>query len=106
MVRLIRFQARLGYAIDERTRAHYENAREAAIVEGLEVFGVGNLREAHELISGEYALAPTRVNLAQLFAQHQRYDTDFSEVKGNQHVKRAIEVAVAGGHNLLKMGSF
>ncbi len=88
----------------QRLIVPYENAREAAIVEGLEVFGVGNLREAHELISGEYALAPTRVNLAQLFAQHQRYDTDFSEVKGNQHVKRAIEVAVAGGHNLLMIG--
>ncbi len=82
----------------------YENAREAAIVEGLEVFGVANLREAHELIAGDYALAPTQVNLAKLFAQHQRYDTDFSEVKGNQHVKRAIEVAVAGGHNLLMIG--
>ncbi len=82
----------------------FENAREAAIVDGIEVFGVANLREAHELIAGDYALEPTRVNVPRLFAQHQRYDTDFSEVKGNQHVKRAIEVAVAGGHNLLMIG--
>ena len=81
-----------------------ENAKEAAIVEGLEVYGVSNLREAHELIAGEREIAPTRVNLRKLFEQHQRYDTDFSEVKGNQHVKRAIEVAVAGGHNLLMIG--
>ncbi|OAI41786.1 magnesium chelatase [Verrucomicrobia bacterium SCGC AG-212-E04] len=81
-----------------------ENAREAAIVEGLEVYGVDSLREAHELIAGEREVAPTRVNLRKLFEQHQRYDTDFSEVKGNQHVKRAIEVAVAGGHNLLMIG--
>ena len=82
----------------------FENAREAAIVDGLEVFGVASLREAYEVISGDFALAPTRVNLPKLFAQHQCYDTDFSEVKGNQHVKRAIEVAVAGGHNLLMIG--
>jgi magnesium chelatase family protein len=88
----------------QRLIVPFENAREAAIVEGLDVFGVSNLREAHELIAGDHAMEPTRVDLPKLFAQHQQYDTDFSEVKGNQHVKRAIEVAVAGGHNLLMIG--
>lgn len=80
------------------------NAREAAMVEGIEVYGVRNLREAFEFLTGEKILTPVRENLKSFFAQHQRCEVDFSEVQGQQHAKRAIEVAVAGGHNLLMIG--
>lgn len=81
-----------------------ENAREAAMVSGIEVFGVGNLRETFEFLTGETPLKPIREDVTQFFARHQIYDVDFSEVRGQHHVKRAIEVAVAGAHNLLMLG--
>lgn len=81
-----------------------ENAAEAAIVEGIEVFGVASLRDCYDALAGSVPLWPVKTDLDALFNEHQRYDVDFSEVKGNQHVKRAIEVAVAGGHNLLMIG--
>ena len=80
------------------------NAREAAMVEGIDIFGVQNLRQAFEFLRGERTLQATRGDLTQFFASHQSYEVDFSDVKGQGHVKRAIEVAVAGGHNLLMIG--
>ena len=80
------------------------NAREAAMVDGIEVFGVRNLREAFEFLLGEKALVPTREDFDRFFARHQNYDVDFSDVRGQHNVKRSIEVAVAGAHNLLMLG--
>ncbi len=80
------------------------NAREAAMVEGIDIFGVQNLRQTFEFIRGETALEPTRGDMTEFFATHQIFDVDFSDVKGQGHVKRAIEVAVAGAHNLLMIG--
>src|SRR6187399_3376130 len=80
------------------------NALEAAMVDNIDIYGVQNLRQTFAFLRGEIALLPTRADLSKFFAAHQSYDIDFSDVKGQGHAKRAIEVAVAGGHNLLMIG--
>jgi len=80
------------------------NAREAAMVDKIDIYGVQNLRQTFQFLRGEVALLPARGDLTDFFATHQNYDVDFSDVKGQGHVKRAIEVAVAGGHNILMIG--
>ena len=80
------------------------NVDEASVVEGIEVYGVRNLREAYEFLSKALELTPVSSNAAELQQQEHPFDVDFSEVKGQHQVKRAIEVAVAGGHNLLLIG--
>ena len=80
------------------------NSAEAAAVQDIEVFGVESLAEVVEFLNGAREIAPTRVDLARLFRRHAVHDADFSEVRGQPHVKRALEVAAAGGHNVLLMG--
>lgn len=80
------------------------NANEAAVVPGVEVFGAASLVEALNWLAGRGKLAPTKVDLADVFRAESRYDADFSDVKGQDHAKRALTVAAAGHHNLLLIG--
>ncbi len=82
-----------------------ENAKEAAMVEGLEVYPMRNLREAVGFLAGEHhLLQPVHVNMNEVFSADQHYTVDFADVKGQESVKRAMEVAAAGGHNILLIG--
>ncbi|MDQ3200495.1 MAG: YifB family Mg chelatase-like AAA ATPase [Verrucomicrobiota bacterium] len=80
------------------------NAREASMVAGIEIYGVRNLRETFQFVTREKQLTPHQGDMSDFFATHQDYEVDFADVKGQGHVKRAVEVAVAGGHNILMIG--
>lgn len=82
-----------------------QNAREAAVVNDLKVYGAENLKEVIAFLNGEFLIEPTEVDTRnEFFNNLNHFDFDFSDVKGQESVKRAFEVAAAGGHNIILVG--
>lgn len=82
-----------------------ENAREAAVVEGLKVYGVENIKQVIDFFCGRSRMQPTQVDVRKDFYAHlNHFDYDFADVKGQENVKRALEIAASGGHNILMIG--
>ena len=81
-----------------------ENAAEAAAVQGIDIYGVKSLPQVIEFLNGQLYIPPKRVEIGEVLRPEDCYQLDFSDVKGQAHVKRALEVAAAGGHNVLMLG--
>ncbi len=81
-----------------------KNAREAAVVGNLDVYGMENLGEVVDFFNGSRQFTPVKVDLLEIFSgEANKYDVDFSDVRGQENVKRALEVAAAGGYNIMML---
>lgn len=81
-----------------------ENAKEMAVVEEISIYPVRHLSEVVEFLRGTMEIRPAKADIREEFEKESIYDVDMSEVKGQEHVKRALEVAAAGGHNVIMVG--
>jgi magnesium chelatase family protein len=100
----------LAVALEAKRRGRHRvivpeaNAAEAAVVADIQVIPVRNLKQAWDFLNGDVVIPPFHLDRRAFFASRRRYEVDFDEVRGQHHVKRALEVAAAGAHNLLMVG--
>jgi magnesium chelatase family protein len=81
-----------------------ENAQEAAILSGINAYGMRSLPEIIDFLLGNKHLEPSKIDIEKMMKEYSHYEEDFNEVKGQEHAKRAFEVAAAGSHNVLMIG--